>query len=67
MLMRLKISNTDTHGVQGVASSNPAAPTKNTKGFQHLRWKPFFLSQHGKFPACNGIIGEFSARRFLLP
>ena len=28
MLMRLKISNTDTHGVQGVASSNPAAPTK---------------------------------------
>jgi hypothetical protein len=23
----------DLHGVQGVASSNPAAPTSNTKGF----------------------------------
>jgi hypothetical protein len=31
------------HGVQGVASSNPAAPTKTTKGFPVTSWKPFFF------------------------
>jgi hypothetical protein len=30
------------YGVQGVASSNPAAPTSNTKGFQAIAGSPFF-------------------------
>ena len=29
------------HGVQGVASSNPAAPTSNTKGFRLIAGNPF--------------------------
>jgi hypothetical protein len=32
------------HGVQGVASSNPAAPTSNTKGFRLIAGNPFLLT-----------------------
>ena len=35
-----------SHGVQGVVSSNPTVPTSKTKGLQFLTVNPFSLALH---------------------